>query len=27
VRFCTSWATREEDADQLVEDIRAISFC
>lgn len=22
VRFCTSWATREEDVDQLIEDIR-----
>ncbi len=27
VRFCTSWATREEDVEQLVEDIAAISGC
>jgi len=24
VRFCTSWATREEDVDQLIEDIRGL---
>ena len=24
VRFCTSWATREEDVQQLVADIRAL---
>lgn len=24
VRFCTSWATREEHVDQLIEDIRAL---
>ena len=25
VRFCTSWATREEDLDQLIEDLKKLS--
>ena len=24
VRFCTSWATREEDVDQLIADLKAL---